>query len=90
MLFMFTLVQNSDSLDQIIEYILLVHTVFNSKLLDYETVYAIQTLMSELRRRNLSKYDIYLERTPEQKQRDVEFDKILAQNASGKSMKVIF
>jgi len=75
-LFMFTLVQNSQTLQQINKYLVNIYNVFNSKHLDYTVLYSLKFLMHEIRNRELGCIDINCSNT-DRNERDKFFNQFL-------------
>ena len=76
-IYSFTLVQNSDSMMQIDLHLFNIFNIFNNKYYDESVITAIKYLASELRKRNLGKIDIEIERLPDEKVRDSQFNDLI-------------
>ena len=75
--FMFSLIQNSISINQIDNYLINVYNIFNNKFLDSTVIYSLNIITLELRERNISKVNISEANTPQEQKRDNDFDYIL-------------
>ena len=76
-IFMFTLVQNSVSIEQIDKYTKHIHNIFNNPYLDWTVYQSLHIMANAIRNRKLSFLNSDMERTPQQQDRDKYFDRFL-------------
>lgn len=60
-MFLFTLIQNAASIQQINHYLIHIHNMFKSKYVDEETIFSIKILAQETKNRNLAGLNVMAE-----------------------------
>ena len=73
-IFMFTMLQNSITIEQFDNYLINIYNVFESKYKDSTVQNSLDILSTELINRNIDLCDVLTERTPEQLERDSLFE----------------
>ena len=79
-IFMFTLIQNSVSIDQIDIYLKHIHNIFNNEFLDVSVYESLHFMAQEIRKRHLSSLNIDDTASPQQKERDKYFEDLLKES----------
>ncbi len=69
-IFSVSLIQNSTSISQIKNYLINIHYMFNSAIIDKKCLYAIKTVRDSIRQRGLSSLDVEAISSPQQTERD--------------------
>ena len=86
-IFMFTLIQNAITLEQIENYLINILNIFNSEYMDESVFNSLFFMTRSLKDRNLNCIDIELERTPEEQDRDQHFEQFLNESHSEQNEK---